>query len=100
MSSYGQVKGKEEARALARAGLVLELASQRSREPLRDRESEAGRGERGAACPGRSAEGLEQRFLRRSVNPRPRVLDREFHVTRITIGGADRDRPRAGEFER
>src|SRR2546425_10136683 len=100
MSSYGQVKGKEEARALAWAGLVLELASQRRREPLRDGESQAGRGERGAACPRRSAEGLEQRFLRRGVNARPCVLDREFHVTGVTIGGADRDRPRTGELER
>src|SRR2546426_2409547 len=78
MSSYGQVKGKEEARALAWAGLVLELASQRRREPLRDRESQAGRGERSAACPGRSAEGLEQRLLRQGVNARPCVLDRAF----------------------
>jgi len=35
--------------------------------------------------PGRSAEGLEQRFLRRGVNARPCVLDGEFHVTGVTI---------------
>src|SRR2546422_7930249 len=100
VSSYGQVQRKEEARALPRGGLVLELAPRRRHEPLRDGESEAGRGECGAACPGRSAERLEQRFLRRGVNARPRVLDGEFHLTPITIRGDDRDRSRTGELER
>src|SRR3989442_11180320 len=98
VSSYGQVQRKEEARPLTGGGLVLELASQRRHEPLRDGESEPGRGECCSARPGRSAERVEQRFLRRGVNARPRVLDGEFHVTPITIRGDDRDRSRTGEL--
>src|SRR4051812_31478326 len=81
VSSDREVQGEEKARPRVHSGFVFELAPERRHKALRDREPKAGRGECSTACSRWSAERLKQCFLRRGMNPRACVLDREFYVS-------------------